>query len=126
MSEAQPDRAYVLHSYPYRETSLILQLWTERHGRFGVVAKGARRPKSASRSVLVAFQPISDTPVFTGAGPGHWDVKIRERGWIMVEPSSKPGDAPLFRLWYTGYDGTRDGLKQLDLRRLRDRQRGGD
>ena len=53
------DRAYVLHSYPYRETSLILQLWTELHGRFGVVAKGARRPKSASRSILVPFQPLS-------------------------------------------------------------------
>jgi DNA repair protein RecO (recombination protein O) len=53
------DRGYVLHSYPYRETSLILQLWTERHGRLGVVAKGARRPKSASRSLLVPFQPLA-------------------------------------------------------------------
>lgn len=53
------DRGYVLHSYPYRETSLILQVWTEKHGRLGLVAKGARRPKSASRSVLVPFQPLS-------------------------------------------------------------------
>ena len=52
------DRAYVLHSYPYRETSLILQAWTEKHGRMGLVAKGARRPKSASRSLLVPFQPL--------------------------------------------------------------------
>ena len=52
------DRAYVLHSYPYRETSLILQAWTEKHGRLGLVAKGARRPKSASRSLLVPFQPL--------------------------------------------------------------------
>lgn len=53
------DRAYVLHSYPYRETSLILQAWTEKHGRLGLVAKGARRPRSASRSVLVPFQPLA-------------------------------------------------------------------
>jgi DNA repair protein RecO (recombination protein O) len=53
------DRGYVLHSYPYRETSLILQVWTEKHGRLGLVAKGARRPKSASRAVLVPFQPLS-------------------------------------------------------------------
>src|SRR5882672_2413493 len=53
------DRGYVLHSYPYRETSLILQVWTEKHGRMGLVAKGARRPKSASRAVLVPFQPLS-------------------------------------------------------------------
>ena len=53
------DRGYVLHSYPYRETSLILQVWTEKHGRMGLVAKGARRPKSASRAVLIPFQPLS-------------------------------------------------------------------
>src|SRR5438552_18663483 len=52
-------RGYVLHSYPYRETSLILQAWTEKHGRMGLVAKGARRPKSASRIVLVPFQPLT-------------------------------------------------------------------
>jgi len=53
------DRGYVLHSYPYRETSLILQAWTEKHGRLGLVAKGARRPKSAHRSLLVPFQPLA-------------------------------------------------------------------
>ncbi len=58
---ASPDRGYVLHTYPYRETSLILQVWTELHGRFGVVAKGARRPRSAARGVLVPFQPLSLT-----------------------------------------------------------------
>ena len=53
------DRGYVLHSYPYRETSLILQAWTEKHGRLGIVARGARRPKSALRAVLVPFQLLS-------------------------------------------------------------------
>jgi DNA repair protein RecO (recombination protein O) len=53
------DRGYVLHSYPYKETSLILQVWTEKHGRLALVAKGARRPRSASRAVLVAFQPLA-------------------------------------------------------------------
>ena len=33
-------------------------MWTEKHGRMGLVAKGARRPKSPARSVLVAFQPL--------------------------------------------------------------------
>src|SRR5258707_6694853 len=53
------DKGYVLHSYPYREPSLILQVWTEKHGRRGLVAKGARRPKSASRSLLIPYQPLS-------------------------------------------------------------------
>lgn len=62
MSEAAGpglDRAYVLHAYAYRETSLILQVFSERHGRLGIVAKGARRPKSAARSLLVPFQPLT-------------------------------------------------------------------
>jgi len=53
------DTGYVLHTYPYRETSLILQVWTEKHGRLGLVAKGARRPRSASRAVLIPFQPLA-------------------------------------------------------------------
>ena len=56
--DAGLDRGYVLHSYAYRETSLILQVWTEKSGRFGIVAKGVRRPKSANRSLLVPFQPL--------------------------------------------------------------------
>jgi len=53
------DRGYVLHSYPYRETSLIVEAWTERHGRMALMARGARRPKSALRGVLGPFQPLS-------------------------------------------------------------------
>lgn len=64
---ANPDRGYVLHSYPYRETSLIVQVWTEKSGRFAAVAKGARRPKSATRGVLVPFQALA----FTWFGRGE-------------------------------------------------------
>ncbi|MBS0206537.1 MAG: glycosylase [Planctomycetes bacterium] len=56
--------------------------------------------------VLTHFEPVAVNPVFTGAGEGHWDVKIRERGWILRE-----GDH--WRMWYTGYDGTRPGQKML-------------
>lgn len=55
-TRAQP--AYVLHSYPFRETSLIVELFTREFGRIAVVAKGARRPRSALRGVLLAFQPL--------------------------------------------------------------------
>lgn len=54
--EAEP--AFVLHSYPYRETSLIVEIYTRNHGRVPLIAKGARRPKSALRGVLLAFQPL--------------------------------------------------------------------
>ncbi len=54
--EAEP--AFVLHSYPFRETSLIIEVFTRNHGRMALVARGARRPRSALRGVLLAFQPL--------------------------------------------------------------------
>lgn len=50
--------AYVLHTTPYRETSLLVDVMTAQHGRLRLVARGARRPKSAYRGVVQAFQPL--------------------------------------------------------------------
>ena len=57
---------------------------------------------------LTRFESVAANPVFAAAGDGHWDVKIRERGWILRE-----GDQ--WRMWFTGYDGTRPGRKMLGL-----------
>jgi DNA repair protein RecO (recombination protein O) len=50
---------FVLHSYPYKETSLIVDVFSRDHGRVPVVAKGAKRPNSKLRGVLQTFQPLS-------------------------------------------------------------------
>jgi DNA repair protein RecO (recombination protein O) len=50
--------AYVLHRYDWSETSLILDLFTREQGRLAVAAKGAKRPYSQLRSVLLPFQRI--------------------------------------------------------------------
>jgi DNA repair protein RecO (recombination protein O) len=50
--------AFVLHNYPFRETSLVLEVFTRSFGRLALVARGARRPRSALRGVLLAFQPL--------------------------------------------------------------------
>ncbi|MET3129767.1 DNA repair protein RecO (recombination protein O) [Oxalobacteraceae bacterium GrIS 1.11] len=50
---------FVLHSYPHKETSLIVDLFTREHGRVALVAKGAKRPHSQLRGVLQTFQPLS-------------------------------------------------------------------
>ncbi len=62
---------------------------------------------------LVRFAAYRGNPVFTAAGAGNWDHRIRERGWILKE-----GDT--WRLWYTGYDGTREGAKMLGLATSKD------
>lgn len=56
MTDAQP--AFVLHTYPYRETSLIVEAYVRDHGRLALIARGARRPKSSVRGVLLPFQPL--------------------------------------------------------------------
>src|SRR5690349_12853149 len=53
-----PLAAYVLHRYDWSETSLILDLFTREQGRIAVAAKGAKRPYSQLRSVLLPFQRI--------------------------------------------------------------------
>ena len=52
------EAAFVLHTYPFRETSLIVEAFSRDHGRVALVARGARRPRSAMRGLLMAFQPI--------------------------------------------------------------------
>ena len=50
--------AYVLHSHDWSESSLILELFTRDHGRVVAVAKGAKRPYSQLRPVLMPFQRL--------------------------------------------------------------------
>jgi DNA repair protein RecO (recombination protein O) len=53
------EAAYVLHTYPFKETSLVVEIFSRSCGRLGLVARGARRPHSAMRGLLMAFQPLS-------------------------------------------------------------------
>lgn len=61
MNPGKIDRqpSYILHARPYRETSLLLEVLTPAHGRLALVARGARRPRSELRGVLLPFQPLS-------------------------------------------------------------------
>jgi DNA repair protein RecO (recombination protein O) len=54
--DGQP--AYVLHTSPFRETSLIVEVFSRDFGRIALLARGARRPRSAIRGLMMAFQPL--------------------------------------------------------------------
>jgi DNA repair protein RecO (recombination protein O) len=50
--------AFVLHRYDFSESSLILEVFTRHFGRIAVLAKGAKRPSSNFRPVLLPLQPL--------------------------------------------------------------------
>jgi DNA repair protein RecO (recombination protein O) len=77
--EQQP--VWVLHSLPWRETSLIVEVFSRDFGRVGLVAKGARRPYSQLRGVLMAFQPV----LMDWSGAGEVKTLIRAE-WQGGQP----------------------------------------
>jgi DNA repair protein RecO (recombination protein O) len=74
----QAQSAFVLHSYPFKETSVVVELFTRGYGRIAVVAKGARRPKSTLRGVLMSFQPLLVS--WSGKGELHTLVRAEWEG----------------------------------------------
>lgn len=79
----QQQSGFVLHQRNYSETSLLLEVFTRRHGRLGLIAKGARRPSNKARGVLKPFQPLllgwsgrGELMVLTGAEPDGPGIEL--------------------------------------------------
>ncbi len=58
MKRVANEPAYVLHRYDWSESSLILEVFTRHYGRIALVAKGAKKPSSNFRPVLLPLQPL--------------------------------------------------------------------
>jgi DNA repair protein RecO (recombination protein O) len=58
MNRVAHEPGYVLHHYDWSETSLIVEAFTRSYGRVALVAKGAKRPSSGFRAVLLPLQPL--------------------------------------------------------------------
>lgn len=84
---------FLLHSVPWRETSLLLEAWCRDQGRVALVAKGARRPTSALRPVLAHFQPLS----LSWAGAGEVKTLVRIE-WCA--PLRVYGGPAMMSAWY--------------------------
>jgi DNA repair protein RecO (recombination protein O) len=50
--------AYVLHQYAYRDTSRIVEVFTDEYGRLSLFARGANSAKSSLKGVLQPFQRL--------------------------------------------------------------------
>jgi DNA repair protein RecO (recombination protein O) len=58
MKRIADEPAFVLHRYDWSESSLILEVFTRHHGRIALVAKGAKKPSSNFRPVLLPLQRL--------------------------------------------------------------------
>jgi DNA repair protein RecO (recombination protein O) len=58
MKRIADEPAFVLHRYDWSESSLILEVFTRHFGRVALVAKGAKKPSSNFRPVLLPLQPL--------------------------------------------------------------------
>jgi DNA repair protein RecO (recombination protein O) len=72
--------AFVLHHRPYRETSVILDLFTQDHGRIAAVAKGVRQSNSRLRALLQPFIPLFVS----------WQGKSELMSLTTAEPNGMP------------------------------------
>lgn len=73
-------QAYVLHARPFKDTSLILDCFTEDYGRIAVLAKGARSAKSRQRQLCQPFTAVSVS----------WQGKSDLKTMIGIEARSLP------------------------------------
>ena len=71
-------RAFVLHSRPWSETSLMLDVFTEESGRVRLVAKGARSKRSTLKGALQPFTPFFRLLALHSVScRGHWYARTR-------------------------------------------------
>jgi len=52
------EACYVLQRRPYKDTSLLLDVFSHQHGKIGLIAKGAYKAKSVKSAQLQPFQPL--------------------------------------------------------------------
>ena len=60
MTKSQQDlhAAFVLHTRMYKDTSLLVELFSKEHGLFSAVARGVRKMNSPAKGLLQPFTPI--------------------------------------------------------------------
>ncbi len=87
---------HVLRTQAFRDSSLLVEAFTEEHGRIGLVARGARSPQSRKRALLQPFQPLllswteqgdlgSLTAIEAAAPPVPLAGELVFSGWYLNE-----------------------------------------
>lgn len=80
----QLERGYVLARRPYRDTSLLIEAFTEHHGRVGLVARGVRGAKSAKSALLQPLRPLLLSWVESGELGTLTGVEADGLAWMLA------------------------------------------
>lgn len=83
----------ILHRRAYRDTSLMLEIFSREHGRIGLIARGARRPKGRWRGLL---EPLCALRL-------SWSGRGEMQTLTAVEPDSRsatPSGDHLYAAFY--------------------------
>src|SRR4029079_13195722 len=72
--------AFILHHRPFRETSVLLDVFSEEHGRISLVAKGVRTHRSKLKALLQPFVPLL----------ASWQGKNELMNLVSVEANGPP------------------------------------
>jgi len=79
--------AFVLTSWPWKESSLIADILTRSRGRMAVVVRGAKRPGSVFRGLIDPFNPL----LVNVAGAGEVKKMMSARWMGGIAPLSGEG-----------------------------------
>ena len=85
----QHQKAYILHTRPYSESSLLIDAFSKEFGRVSLLAKGARRIKSKVRGMIRPFQPLllswsgkGELQTLTGAESDCLMRRLDQSSWL--------------------------------------------
>ena len=90
-----PQPAFVLQRHDWSESSLIVELFTRGLGRVVTVARGAKKPTSNYRALLLPFQPVA---VLLGAPPRPGADDDGDRELLPLRSAEWAGDWAAERL----------------------------
>lgn len=103
MDKGEWQRAYVLHRRPYRNSSYLMDVWTQDSGRLSLVAKSARGNKSRFRGQLEPFTPLLIS----------WSGRSELKNLTQAEVVGMPHDLVADAMWCGFY------LNELIIRLFR-------
>lgn len=93
----EKELGYILHQKPFSETSVLLDVFTQQYGRVGLIAKGAKRPKSPLRACLFPFKLLSFS--FIGKGELKTVTHLEEHEKYSASTNYTHGNQLIFGLY---------------------------